>query len=219
MIDSISMFKREANGVTFTICCTTFWLCVWAYTNYRMKSFKAFSRYFPVHDFFCITYFLLASLSLYFDDETDFSERIPILFAISYFAVDIIDCIFTKDIAFLVHAILSLALNVSCLRTPLHLSLRSVSKGALIEISTPFLHKWHTSKKKIDFQVFLAVFTVSRMIWFPYFLWGTFTVGGAPKNGIIFPLCVLLFTLQFFWWFKMGNMLLNYREAPSKKES
>jgi hypothetical protein len=63
-------------------------------------------------------------------------ESIPLCWSISFFIVDLLDAVVRGEIMWIVHAIISLALNVLTGRNAKHRVLRSVSKGFFAEAST-----------------------------------------------------------------------------------
>lgn len=63
-------------------------------------------------------------------------EKVPICWSVSFFVVDLIDCIVRREAMWLVHAVISLALNLLTVQYPMHRELRSVSKGFFAEAST-----------------------------------------------------------------------------------
>lgn len=75
---------------------------------------------------------LLAVLSL----NHVIPESIPLCYSIAFFLVDLLDCVVRGEIMWMIHALLSLALNVLTGRNARHRALRSVSKGFFAEAST-----------------------------------------------------------------------------------
>ncbi len=63
-------------------------------------------------------------------------ESVPIAFSVGFFVVDFIDCAVRGDIMFLIHAVISLALNLMSGLSEVHRQLRSTSKGFFAEVST-----------------------------------------------------------------------------------
>ena len=75
---------------------------------------------------------LLAFLSL----NHVIPESIPLSWSISFFIVDLLDCVKQGEIMWMIHALISLALNVLTGSNARHRALRSVSKGFFAEAST-----------------------------------------------------------------------------------
>ena len=63
-------------------------------------------------------------------------ESIPICWSIAFFLVDLVDAVVRRDAMFVVHAVLSLSLNLFTGGTARHRALMSSSKGMLAEAST-----------------------------------------------------------------------------------
>lgn len=175
----------------------------------------AFANNLVLHDFHAVVVCILASVSIFFNDETVFSEFITLSFTISYFIVDFTDCVIRRDIPFLIHALLSLVTSVGCGLNPIHRSYRSASRGALTEISTYSLHKWQSTKSKTDFIIFFALFTACRIVWIPYFIWNAHGVSGFDYQ-VAGGICIFL--LNLFWWFKMISILRNYEVQPRQSK-
>jgi hypothetical protein len=79
-----------------------------------------------------VTLCLLACLSL----GRVVPESVPVSWSVSFFAVDLADCVVRGEAMWSVHAVISLALNLLTWRSAPHRALRSVSKGFFAEAST-----------------------------------------------------------------------------------
>ena len=110
---------------------------------------------------------LLALISLYYNDDTIFNERISILWNWSYFVVDLVDTATRIDIPYVLHAICCLGLGYFNYTTPLCRDLRMNSKACLLETSSPFLHVAKRTKNPIHFLLFALAFTLCRIVWIP----------------------------------------------------
>ena len=97
----------------------------------------------------------------------------------------------------------------------IHGKLRSVSKGSLVELSTPFFHKWQRTKRKRDYAIFYIVFFFCRLVWVPYFLYETQKYMGHLEQTVAVGYVFCL--LQFAWFFKMTHILANYKEDRKSK--
>lgn len=75
----------------------------------------------------------MASLSLYNDT---LPEIYPLCWSVSFFIVDLLDCIVRREGMWMAHAVISLILNVLTGWNAQHRILRSVSKGFFAEAST-----------------------------------------------------------------------------------
>jgi hypothetical protein len=63
-------------------------------------------------------------------------ESIPSSWSISFFVVDVVDCIVRRDVMWGFHGVISLVLNVCTASSAVHRGLRSASKGFFTEAST-----------------------------------------------------------------------------------
>jgi len=63
-------------------------------------------------------------------------ESVPICWSVSFFVVDLLDCVVRREAMWFVHAVISLGLNLLTWRSTPHRVLRSVSKGFFAEAST-----------------------------------------------------------------------------------
>jgi hypothetical protein len=61
---------------------------------------------------------------MYYNDDSVFNERIPILWSIGYFIVDLVDCGLRGDATYSLHALFCLVLGVSNYTTPVCRELR-----------------------------------------------------------------------------------------------
>lgn len=166
-----------------------------------------------VSNFHSIVAILLSSLSIYWNDDSIFSEEIVLSWAAGYFFADLIDCVVRKDKMFLVHAIIGITLIRFCWSDGFYYK-RAGSRGYFVELSTPFLNECNSSKTKKDFTTFIAVFFVCRIAYTPYFLY----MIGATENIYAFVASMLFYILNLVWFLKQSKMLLNYDEKRAKKE-
>jgi hypothetical protein len=131
----------------------------------------------------------------------------------SYFFVDLIDCIIRRDVVFVIHALLALGICGGCLWSPIHHNtLRTVSLGAWVELSTPALHRWYATQTKRDYIIYFALFTLCRIIWIPYVLRQVIRQYAAPAmhtmHTVLTVLGTFLYILQLGWY---GNMIQTLR--------
>jgi hypothetical protein len=61
---------------------------------------------------------------MYYNDDSVFNERIPILWSIGYFVVDLVDCGLRGDVTYSLHALFCLVLGVANYTTPVLRELR-----------------------------------------------------------------------------------------------
>lgn len=157
---------------------------------------------------------LLASLSLLHA----IPESVPLTWSVSFFLVDLLDTIVRRDAMWGAHAVISLALNLLTGSKARHRAIRSVSKGFFTEASTPFLNYWKKSKSYASFLVFFLVFTSCRMIWVPYFVYGTYAILlNGEIDFLIWP-SVLFYVLQLMWYVKMCTMVAKYKIPKEAQE-
>jgi hypothetical protein len=213
-IDLTPFWALSPSMKTFFWTCFTIWLSTYMYFSIRYGK-KKFASLLVVHDVHAIGMVICCALSLYFKDDDKFSELTPMLFTLSYFFVDLFDCLVRLDGAFTVHALLSIGVCLTSASHPIHLRLRSVSQGGLTELSTYPLHQWQRSKSRQDFLVFALLFTLCRIIWIPYFIYHVYIELGYIDFQIVGGMG--LFFLNFTWWFKILNILFNYKEKKDHK--
>ncbi|CAB9507327.1 expressed unknown protein [Seminavis robusta] len=171
----------------------------------------------PLHNAFNMAAIALSAISLYFGNDNIFNERIPILFSLSYFSVDLVDCVWRRDIAFTFHAVFCLILGTFNYATPVLRTIRANSKACMFELSSPFLHRAKRTRQPTDFLLFVVVFTCCRIIWIPL-------IGKQMHEaGLIFPtdirqiLVVGFYALNLFWYYKMIRIVLD-AVTQSKQE-
>ncbi len=190
-----------------------FWTIAWITTKLRCKQSpenKKFSENGILLTFNNFAGIVLASLSLYFNNEEIFSESIVISWFTAFFIIDLFDCLFRKDIVFTVHALMTLILcYINTI--PKYYGLRMASLGTYCETSSPFLWKWKWTKKKSDFQIFTVIFFLCRLVWVPLYMIRYSQL--VDFDDWVILATVLFYLLQVAFFFQMVRMLLNYREG------
>ena len=185
----------------------TLWLLAYYHPSLKLSREK-------LSNIHCVPLCILALLSL----QHIVSESIPLCYSSSFFVVDIIDEGFiNRDVMWTIHGVISLGLNLGTAMSPTHRNLRSVSKGYLVEGSTYPFNYWKRCKSYMSFAVFFGVFTVCRVIWVPYFLYDTYVNELDGETDLLLYLSVLFCLLNGAWYFKMCQMMVNYR-VPKKME-
>jgi hypothetical protein len=154
---------------------------------------------------------IFAAMSLYINDEAIFPEAIVLSWSAGYFAADLLDCAVRRDGMFFAHAIIGVALLLSCF-TEFFYNQRAGRRGYFVEISTPFFNRWKATKKKVDFRNFVAVFFLCRIVYTPLFL----SKMQVTQNSFAFLASAAFYLLNAIWFVKMFVMLLNYKETPRK---
>ena len=129
-----------------------------------------FHKWEAFHNFHNFGGIALGLLSMYFNDDAIFNERISILWTFGYFCVDLLDCLYRMDVAFILHALFCIVLGMGCYTSPVFRALRINSKALLCEISSPFLHLAKQTRVPHHFLLFAIVFGLCRIVWLPLFL-------------------------------------------------
>lgn len=161
--------------------------------------------------FHAVAVVIIASLSLYFDDEAVVREELVLLFSRSFFIVDLWSCIMNRDVPFTIHAVLGILINMVCHYSGMHYEMRSASKGLLVELSTPLYYWWKNTKKKSVYILFVVIFFACRILWLPIVIWKTYLEIG-PFHWLMKLLSTTLCILQGFFFEKMVRILWNYKD-------
>lgn len=180
-----------------------FWTIVGTLCKWRNISFADAT----VSNLHSIVGCFLALTTLYVSDETKLKEMYLLCWTQGYFIVDLIYCLWVKDVPFTFHAISSLSLSIFNSSGILY-ALRANSKGFLCELSSPFYQKWLETKSKKHFQRFCLAFFVVRIIYLPIFLY-------SCREGLTTTVAIIslgFYLLNVMWFLKGLKMLLNYNE-------
>lgn len=159
----------------------------------------------------------LALLSIFINDDAIFNERIPILWSLGYFGVDLIDCLVRLDWEYSLHAIFCVVLGVSNYISPVCRVLRMNSKAQLCELSSPFLYLAKSTRKPLHFAIFALVFTLCRILWVPLMLYQVKRYGLEWTDYRVIFLA-LFYCLNVFWWFKIIRILVAGIQGKEVKE-
>jgi len=159
----------------------------------------------------------LALLSIFINDDALFNERIPILWSLGYFGVDLVDCLIRLDWEYSLHAIFCVVLGVSNYISPVCRVLRMNSKAQLCEVSSPFLYLSKSTRKPLHFALFALVFTLCRVVWVPFLLYQVKQYGLEWTDYRVVFL-ILFYCLNVFWWFKIIRILVNGVRGKEVKE-
>jgi hypothetical protein len=91
-------------------------LCLPLYSIiHQHPSIQSFIRWYTLHNLHNGGAIALGLVSMYYNDDRVFNERIPILWSIGYFVVDLVDCGLRGDVTYSLHAAMCLVLGVeSC---------------------------------------------------------------------------------------------------------
>ena len=189
----------EPSWIAFGAGCLCFWVAVWQYGYDSVHS---------VHGA-VITAMSLASLAHLISEEAVF------LFSLTYFCLDAVDSVRVgKYLMLLAHHVPTLGLFGAVVAFPNMLTSRYASKILIVEITTPFLERWRSSKSKGDFKVLMAfyLFRVCYMSWLVVQLHNDI---GSWVSWI--ANCLL--ALNLFWFSQQVWMLFNYKEKNVGKEN
>jgi hypothetical protein len=165
------------------------------------------------HNYFAMS---LALLSIVINDDAIFNERIPILWSLGYFGVDLVDCLIRLDVEYSLHAIFCVVLGVSNYVSPVCRLLRMNSKAQLCELSSPFLYLSKSTRNPLHFALFALVFTLCRVVWVPIILYQAKI--HMPWSDYRILAVVLFYCLNVFWWFKIIRILINGLRGKEVKE-
>jgi glucan phosphoethanolaminetransferase (alkaline phosphatase superfamily) len=161
---------------------------------------------------------IIGWLSLYYNDDEIFNERIGIMWSLSYFIVDLINCVCRFDGPYSLHAVLCITLGVANYTTPVLRTLRMNSRAAQCELSTPFLFVSRKTRKPLHFVMFALTFTLCRVVLIPVAL-----INPVRKHGIEWSHWIMLSLLAFyglncFWYTKILSILINGGKKVGKPE-
>jgi hypothetical protein len=185
-----------------------------------------------VHNFGAI---LLGSISIFYagssisTTHTSFNERIPILWSLSYFAVDILDCSLRLDVPYLFHALCCFFLGLMNYSVPTLRYLRMNSKAAYCELSNPFMHLAKRTRNPYHFLLFAVVFTACRMLWLPVMYYQLISSYTPERNDETLtpqqlpwyhPSCCILlafYGLNVYWYVKILQIMFTGGRSSSEK--
>jgi hypothetical protein len=191
------------------------WVSSYAYS--KAKRFD-FHDWYSLHNFHNYGAILLGLFSIYFNDDSIFNERIPILWSSGYFIVDTIDCLLRRDAAYLLHALFCLLLGFANYLTPLLRALRMNSKATFCELSNSFLHLSKKTRNPVHFALFATVYTLCRIVWLPIMMNQLYNAGMAwtdpPFLGVM-----AFYALNVWWYGKILKILVEGVTGKAKKEA
>jgi hypothetical protein len=195
-------------------------LTLWAgaYVASRLfggETFPAYHRWTVLFNLHHAGAVIFGILSLAVRDDALFNERVPILWSLSYFTVDVVDCALRADATYLFHAVLCWCLGYANYSRPILRLLRMNSKAALCEISTPLMHWSRQTRDPVIFCTFAVAFTVVRIIWVPVMFRQCLDAGMTLsfRNPLRTDpvLCGLaaFYGLNLFWYHKILRILVK----------
>jgi hypothetical protein len=137
-----------------------------------------------------------------------FSERIPILWSLGYFGLDILDCAYRRDWTYLAHGLFCFVLGMFNYHHPIMRELRMNSKATYCELSNPWMHLARKTRKAAHFGMFALVFTLCRIFWLPVLFYQLYVAGISIRHPIAITLCGF-YSLNMFWYIKIWRILLQ----------
>lgn len=181
------------------------WTTAYAYARYRSFSFHQWQSLHNLHNAGAI---VMGCMSLYFQQDAIFHERIGTLWSLGYFVVDIIDCSLRYDGPYLLHGILCLGLGIANYTHPVCRLLRANSKAALCELSNPFMHWAKRTRRPAQFLLFVIVYTLCRIVWIPIMMSECRREGMEWSHPILVAVSGF-YALNWYWYVKMGKILVE----------
>lgn len=194
----------------------TLWISTWLFAKSQKWDY---ARCYRIHTFHHSMAIILASTSLYFNDDIIFNERLGIFWSMGYFMVDILDCTIAGHVLYVTHGVVCLILGLCNYNIPLLRQLRMNSRASYIETSSILLYQVKQRRLPWLFVVFALTYTACRIVWIP-FMMRTLLTNGVQWHDVIFLLLVAFYGLQIWWWIKILNILVNGSEdGDSKKKT
>jgi len=181
---------------------------------FRVIQKRDFARFYKIHTTHHVGALICACLSLYFQDNAIFHERIGILWSMSYFIIDIVDCLLMQHFTYIAHGVICLGLSWCNYTIPLHQTLRMNSKAAFIETSSIILYQVKQNRNPVLFGIFAIVYTLCRIVWIPFIMKELYDHDVGFTHPIQLAL-IAFYGLQVHWWIKIIKIALN---PPSEEE-
>ncbi|GKY92296.1 hypothetical protein MPSEU_000200700 [Mayamaea pseudoterrestris] len=192
------------------------WIAIYAYCR---ATGIAFYKWHTIHNLHNLGAIALGLQSLYYNNDNVFNERIPILWSISYFLIDLLDCVLRLDRDYTIHAGFCLLLGYFNYTTPTLRRLRMNSKASLCESSNPFMHLAKHTRRPAHFLLFAVVYTCCRIVWIPVMVKQLLDEGLTLTNPIQMAL-LGFYGLNLFWYAKIIRILVegSRGKTASKEE-
>jgi len=192
----------------------SFWLGCWLYAK---KTEKDFGRWATLHAVHNIGAMILGSISIYYNDDSIFNERVGQLWSLSYFIIETIDQLLQGHVLYIFHGVIALLLGLANYNIPLLRALRMNSKASYIEASSlvlPFAKRHRTAWL---FLTFAAVYTVCRIIWVPLMIKDLLDNGMEISHPAVIGVCAF-YCLNIHWYIKIIKITIKGSPRPEKKE-
>lgn len=175
------------------------WMTCWLY---YWRAGKEFAKWYELHTFHHVGAILFGSLSLFFNDNSVFNERIGILWSMPYFMIDILDCGLKGHLTYIAHGAICLGLGLCNYNIPLLRELRMNSKASYIESSSILLYQCKKYRNPTLFFAFGILYTLCRIVWIP-FMGNQLVEAGMPYHHPILLGLLVFYGLQVWWWIKI----------------
>jgi TLC domain len=188
----------------------TFWTGTYWYGRFILH--RDFGRWNAIHNLHHIVAMTLATLSL---QQIIIREHIPILFSLSYFMVDALDCVLRRDMEYLLHASICLILGIANYIHPTFYTLRMNSKATYCELSTPLLHWSKRTRRPWHFLLFAIVFTMCRIVWIPIMYRQLLYHGNIPYYHPMMLLLAAFYLLNGLWWTKILKIIFSHGKSTT----
>jgi hypothetical protein len=182
------------------------WSSCWVSSRLIKKT--DFAKWYSLHTLHHVGAISQASLSLWYGNNAIFHERIPILWSMSYFVMDIVDCLYAGHVLYIAHGAICLCLGLANYHIPLLKTLRMNSKATYIETSSILLYQVKQHRQPWLFLIFAITYTCCRIVWIPCMM-KELLENGMDYTDLIFVLLVLFYLLQIHWWIKILRILIT----------
>lgn len=190
-----------------------FWSSSWIYYRWILR--KDYSKWYKILTLHHVVALTLAFLSLYWDDDAVFHERIGIFWSMPYFMIDILDCLYEGHLTYTLHGAISLGLGFCNYNIPLLLSLRMNSKAIFMESSSILLYQVKQNRNPALFALFAITFTLCRIVWIPVLGHQLLSAGLDWFDPILLVLGVF-YGIQLHWWIKIIKILKDGASSTTK---
>ena len=181
----------------------TLWINCWLICTVQKINYGKFTFIHLLHHIIAM---IVGSISLYYFDDDVLKERVGIMFSISYFVVDLFDCIIRYDVNYAIHATLCLCLGYYNFTHPVLFQVRSNSCASFIELSTPIFQLVKYKRTPVLFVLFAISFTLCRIIWVPcigYYVYSN----GVTITELPMLLLFGFYCLNWYWYSKILKIL------------
>lgn len=176
---------------------------------YNNPNRDAFSRWHRIHNVHNIGAIVLGTGSILSGTTWEIvfmNERIPILWSLSYFAIDCIDCTMRQDWTYLFHCVCCGLLGLANYNTPILRQLKMNSKATYCELSNPFMHWAKRTRDPKVFALFALVYTCCRIIWLPI-LYHQLLQAKMKFNHPVMIVLQGFYGLNCWWYYKILKLL------------